>query len=173
MRTVKLSVAALLAATVLTGASGCGLFGNDCGWTNSRVTLKMPVDLVVRDAATAVQMCVVGGQCQTQPLVVPSWALPGTAASPTSTAGPVRPLPEMGVEFSNVLPASVTGQGSDDPPVQLTMTLFSAGKSLLTSRATLGLVNVRAGQPGTCHAKGYWIAADLSTGGTLGYDRFV
>jgi hypothetical protein len=173
MRSVKQLLVALLGATALVGECGCGgLGGSDCGWTTSSVTVQIPVDLVASDAATTAKLCVVGGQCQIQPLVTPSWAHETTATATPSTAR-LRQLPETGVTFTDVLPASVTRQGSDGPPVQLIMTLYASDKLVLTAEAILGPVNVVAGRPGTCHAKGYWVAAELHTDGTLGDQQFA
>jgi len=153
-------VVPLAAAAAL---SGCGLVGN-CqqeGPQTSSVSLAVSTDLVARDRVTEVKMCVVDGQCETQPLPAP--------ASPVRTG----PLAFTGAEFTKVLPARVTQQGSAGPPIQLTVTLYSGGTSVLTSQATLGPVTMNPGTGRTCHYNGYWVSAELRSDGTLDYHRLV
>ncbi len=173
MRIVKHLLAALLGAAALLGLYGCdGPLSNDCPWTTSSVTVQIPVDLVAADTATAAKLCVAGGHCQTQPLITASPAQ-ATAPSAAPSTRRLRQTPAVRATFTDVLPPSVARQGSDGPPVQLTLTLYSSGKSVLTAQATLGPVNVVAGRPGTCHTTGYWVAAELHTDGTLSYQRFA
>lgn len=141
---------ALVAMAALSGASGCDLF-NECereGPQTSSVSLAISSDLVARDRATTVEVCVVGGRCET------------------------RPLPSLSA-FADLLPARVTRQGSAGPPVRITATLYDGRTSVLASQATLGPVTMNPGISRTCHYPGYWVAAKLGSDGVLGYQQFA
>jgi hypothetical protein len=60
-------------------------------------------------------------------------------------------------------------QGSDGPPVRLTVTMYAGRIPVHTSQATLGPLTVNPG--GGCHVTGYWVFAELRADGSLGHGQ--
>ncbi|MBO0869440.1 MAG: hypothetical protein J2P15_12820 [Micromonosporaceae bacterium] len=141
----------------LAGVAGCGLVDDCRGPETSSVSLAISADLVARDRATRVEVCVAGGQCETQPLPSP----------PASPARP-GPLSLTSLDFTHVLPAPVTRQGSAGPPVLITVVLYAGHTSVLTSRAEVAPVDMNPGNGRICHYKGYWVDVELRDNGTIG-----
>lgn len=150
-------IGALLLAAALVGVGGCGLGDNCHGPDTSSIELAIPADLVARDGATRVELCVAGGQCETQPLPPP--------ASPNLRG----PATVTGAAFTHVLPAQVSRQGSAGPPVRITVTLYARGTPVLTSHAMAGPVTVNPGNGRACRSKGYWVDVELLDNGRIDY----
>jgi hypothetical protein len=78
------------------------------------------------------------------------------------------------VEFTRVVPALVTQQGFAGPPVNITVTVYSASTSVLTRQTTLGAGHDEPGyRPILPLLQGVLVSAELRPDGTLDYHRLA
>lgn len=146
---------------------GCGSGGPD----SSGVSLRSVSYLADHPSITAVRMCAAGGRCETQPVPPVHLVVAPTSTGSTGSASP-RPAPQ-GLEFDRVLPEAVTRDGSDGPPVRLTMTLYAGHVPVRSGQATLGPLSVNPGGTRRCHFRNYRILAELRDDGSLGYQQLA